>query len=151
VNALEIESEIAILKNTRTPLVLRRTECMDELSKLNFRIRTGGHMPDNDYKKVCLQQQKLKDEMRALDAKLAPIKLRLQELGNLIHRGHEAKRALNDDHRVQDEDRAALLKRVDDLRRKYREFAADHTRVSSMRLMATTFADELQAIIKANT
>ena len=148
----QIHSELHELESKRVALALKRAECQDELSKLNFRIRTGGKLPDHEYKKICLNQQRIKSVLRDMDEQLAPINRRLREIGQWIQADNKSRASTYAEIRSESQDTIATQERliglVNELRHKYREFAKYPTRVASMRLMATAFAVELQAVIK---
>jgi hypothetical protein len=140
-------ADIERLTNQRKRLALARIERQNELTKRKHAIRTAGRLPHAEYRKLCDDQQRLVDEMLDIDRKLQPINEKLREYGQRIHASHTkvfAEKVVDDDADVR---LRTLLRGIDSLRAKYREFAKDMTRVSSMRAMASAFADECQDLI----
>jgi hypothetical protein len=135
---LRIRTEITQIEESKQPYVSRKQEIELELSKLNSKVRTGD-FSKIEYNTICNNQDTLKDEKRLVDEKLIEfrdlIRKKNRELDTIMH---EMKR-------VPDEQiKETLL----GLRDKYMSFASDTTRVSSMRSMASKFAEELQVVLK---
>jgi hypothetical protein len=142
-------ADIERLTNQRKRLALARIERQNELTKRKHAIRTAGRLPHAEYRKLCDDQQRLVDEMLDIDRKLQPINEKLREYGQRIHAIHAkvfVAKVVDDDADVR---LRTLLRGVDELRARYRDFAKDSTRVSSMRTMASAFADECQELIAA--
>jgi chromosome segregation ATPase len=145
----EQQAELDALKKQRDELAKQRAEAQNQLMALRHRVRVGGHMPDLEYRDICRKQQKLNGLIVQLDGQLRPLKERMREFGAIIHANNQRKNEEKNRGEVAAIGVRELLKMVDVLRAKYRDFQKDPTRVSTMRLMAAEFADELQDVIKA--
>lgn len=134
---LRIESQINDLENELAPIGFKVAEVCADLSILNTEIR-GNRLPDEDYKLKQSQQNQLLREKIMLEKKIFEIKpllrkLRLEESSIKV----DLKRIPND----------KAKQTVIEIRDKYMAFAADTTRVSSMRAMASRFIEEMQTIL----
>tara|TARA_R100001480_G_scaffold41298_1_gene54071 strand:+ start:762 stop:1241 length:480 start_codon:yes stop_codon:yes gene_type:complete len=118
----------------------KRTKEFD-LSKIKSELRIGGYMKDEVYHQLCRNQKNLVTEIDALQPKINKVKaeLRAKHLMKEEIRNH-----LDENSTVSD----AVEKKIYELRDVYTEFAGDATRVSSTRIMASKFVEEMQGLIK---
>lgn len=143
----------------KTALLLERSQLGNQkkdaelvLQTIKNEIRRGGQLPKNEYSKLVNEQMKYMKTIREIERKLSRAKDRLREIAGI--EGSE-NRALKQQLIVATYSSAAndqydtkLRRQLCELRQFYREFAADATRVSSLRHMATDFSLRLDAIIK---
>lgn len=136
---MKIEDELRELENKRTPLVDRKKEIELELSEINNKIRVGGYLDQNEYAKICERQDFVKREKYKIEQQILGIKRMIREKN-----GEKDKITLQGKKIGNSEIKSSLI----ELRDKYMAFAADTTRVSSMRAMSSKFVEEIQAILK---
>lgn len=133
---IRLESDIVDLRSERQKLVERKQEIELEIGNYNSQVR-GKHLPEQEYENICRWQSALKREKLDIEKKLADTKSVLQ------------KKELEKDNlslnikKVNEEAKQHIL----EIRDKYMSFAADTTRVSSMRAMASKFSEELTFIM----
>ena len=126
------------MESDKEPLVDRKKEIELELSELNQQVR-GLHLEDEDYAKVVKRQTEIKREKLLLEQGIMKIKRELNSVNQEIDKARlQSKKAPND----------AIHQSLVDLRDKYMSFAADTTRVSSMRAMSSKFVEEIQSVLK---
>ena len=142
----EVKTSIAELKEKKEVWIMQKRECENRLNNLSVRVRTGGRLPDKEYKRICREQKKTKEKILSIEKELMPINRELRQWY-----------AMEDEIRanvsmnmpmpvINDTDITGKLR---SLRDKYLAFSEDHTRINSMRLMASGFASELTDILKS--
>jgi len=121
-----------------------------KLAKIKNLIRTSKNMSGGTYSQCCQSQDRHKFAIGAIQEKLLKIKTQLRiiydEENDKYERiivqqggGTSVKHALIN--------RDVIIK-LSEIRQQYQEFAADSTRVSSMRQMAAEFVVKLNPVIK---
>lgn len=133
----QIKNKIADIATKRQPLITRKQEIELELSTHLRRIKTET-LDNDEYRDICKSQNTLGREKLEIERKLSSLK-------------EDGRKLQEDEHRI-----FIDLKRIPDgkakqtmleIRDKYMSFAADTTRVSSMRAMASRFVEEIQLIL----
>jgi len=127
----------AELLDKKTALVNGVHAINAELSAVKNKINSSGHLPKEEYRKLCSRQSALIADKNSLESQLHLTKA---ELSKLADRAHASKPSNGES--------APIVRELVALRQKYQEFAADGTRVSSMRKMAAEFVLELNPLIK---
>lgn len=130
------EIEINELNKQKSILCQRKIEIQAELSAWNNKIK-GKHLKSKMYDSVCQNQQSLKDELVGIEKQLIGLSSEMRDLNTLKE---------NPD--VKNNNRLGIIRILVALRDEYESFAADATRVSSMRRMAAEFSVKLTKIIK---
>lgn len=147
-NLLDIELQIQSIQKERQLLVLKRKEMDLELSDINRQFKSGIRFEQAEYKSKLKRQQAIKSEMFRLDAALRPLTEKLKEARVMRHAitiEIDSSRARLVYSSSEGKDSALVS-----LRDKYLNFAEDHTRINSMRMMAAQFANELTSIMAAS-
>lgn len=132
-------------KGQMDALAVQKKDIESRLTVLKNKIRCEGNMPGEKYRQVCETQNSYSRSIVQIEKKMAPLRKRIQELA---HQEHAEYRALNGNGQHKPEDQAPIVAALVALRQYYQDFAADGTRVSSMRTMAADFVLKLNPIIK---
>ena len=122
-------------------IVVKMHDLENKLMGLKNECRRKGSMPQGEYNKILTNQVKYRQAVIDLERTLGPIKNRLIEIAD---DDFEKKHALP----VEISADPTMVRAVVELRQHYQEFAADGTRVGSMRQMAAEFVLKLNEIIK---
>ena len=140
---IDIERSIANLENKKTDAANEKIKYQNELSELNFQVRGNGRkiIPQIKYDTILQNQAEVKRKMLVVDCYISDIK---KEITNKRILRDEVDLVLDDNF-----DSNSILIEIINLRDKYVNFASDSTRVSSTRLMASRFAEDLDSIIKS--
>lgn len=147
----DLEAEKLKLTNERSMLGLSKREHETKLIAIKNLIRTGGFMPHEKYKKCCDSQQKHSRAILHIEKQMAPIKKRLREIEEIESRFQIANGQPVTHESPVASSESPLKKTVVELvalRQNYQDFAADGTRIASMRQMAAEFVLKLNPIIK---
>lgn len=140
---VDIERSIANLENKKTDAANEKVKYQNELSELNLQVRSNGKriLPQIQYDNILQKQAEVKRKMAVVDSYISQLK---KELSNKRVLRDEIDLALDNNY-----DSFNVMGEIIDLRDKYVNFASDNTRVSSTRLMASRFAEDLDLIIKS--
>jgi hypothetical protein len=130
-NSQDIQDEILDLKTRRDRLVLSKTEHEMKLAHIKTMIRGERSIPPEKYRSILQSQDTHNRCLLRITQQLVSIKSRLRELGT-------------DDYGLPH----SVVAKLAALRAYYQDFAADPTRVNSMRQMAAEFVLKLNPIIK---
>lgn len=139
---IDIDRSIGDIETKRSKLLLRKRECETQMAQYKSRIRSSKlRLPPKEYKDVCRKQDELRKEIHDT------------EKGIVEADGEIRKRyVLKDEVRLQLKQNGTLgepmKERLIKIRDHYLQFSGDNTRVSSMRIMASQFAEEIEALIK---
>lgn len=134
-----IEGEIIQIQEKRQPLVDRKQEIETELAVLNNRVRVNGNLSDDEFRGICELQNNLMQEKRKIDSSLLAIK------SEMTRKNRERDLLYN---KIKYSPKEVIEEKLIELRDKYTQFAADKTRVSSMRAMAAEFVSEINMLLK---
>ena len=132
----ETTLKINALHSQKSTLCQRKAEIQKELSALTAQVR-GKRVSPSHYDNVCREQEGLKTELAGIERQVIELASEIRELSieaNAPHEGSDAKRG--------------VIPVLVELRDEYEAFAADATRVSSMRRMAAEFSMKLTRIIR---
>lgn len=133
-----IEDSINTLSRKKDELVLRKREVEAENSEIKNKIRTGGLMSNNEYQKLCNKQNMLRREMVEIERGVLDINHEIRSKSSLTNQLKQDRKETNIN---ETKDNLVALKN------EYIRFAADKSRVGSMRAMAAEFAEKLEQII----
>jgi hypothetical protein len=141
----QIRDQLAHFERERSDHCQANAQMQGELATITADIRRDHHIPRDRFNKMLARQAELKRYLTTNTAKISELNPQIKRLNQLVSdlesAEYVAKRAvLKSD--------SSILGDLSELRTKYTKFGADNTRVSSMRLMATQFANELEAIIR---
>lgn len=109
-----------------------------ELSRINVEFRSNKMLPTDKYRRLLRQQDELIQEQSSTNRRLSDLNVKRARINQLIdacRREVKAESAPSD-----------IREKLTELRDKYRAFSSDATRVSSMRLMASQFADDIEKL-----
>lgn len=147
-----VKTAIADLKEKCGVLAIRKRTLEIELTTLNNRIRgTKYRLPKVEYENVVRRQKKIKEQFLEIEKEREPLN---QELKRWYAMEDElrvkANIGLTVDGIRQDTVvmESPIKNKIIQLRNTHLQFAEDNTRISSMRLMAAQFANELTEILK---
>jgi hypothetical protein len=132
------------LKDRKNELTIKMHEIEQKLLGIKNRIRGQGLMPKGDYQKLLSTQSKYRQAVIDLEKMLRPIKTRLQELADQEYNEKKAEMQTLEHNG----DSTSIVRRLVSLREEYQLFAADPTRVGSMKQMAAQFVVKLNKIIR---
>ena len=79
----EIESEITRLEGEKSTLTLKKRDMESKLRKLNNRVRTGGLLPNDEYRWICKTQEALKDKIRKIEDEVQPISAEIKQWNSM--------------------------------------------------------------------
>lgn len=117
--------------------IVRKLQC--DLTEIKNRLRNNGMLPPKEYNSLCNKQNIIVASISSTLDKINDIKLE-------ISKKHTLKQALKDEM-LTDEDKE-IIQKLEILKSHYVNFAADRSRISSMRAMAAEFAEKINMIIK---
>lgn len=137
--ANDAEDVVLSIDEARYELIKRKKEIELDLSVISNRVRAEANIPYNEYSELCRKQNELKKEKTSIENELLTLKQRRTAKNMEIDK---IKRQLKFQPKEIIED--GLIS----LRDKYTQFAADKTRVASMRAMAAEFVGELTRLIE---
>lgn len=151
----QLEERVAALVRERTEFIDIKKTAEVRLTTNKNLVRTSGKMPHLQYKQACDSQTHAVRDIRAAEVQLARLK------GEIIAANHELdalKRQRKERISGKPAARTSVEPTIDwkrdcveelvSIRQHYQEFAADGSRISSMRQMAAEFANKLNPIIK---
>ncbi len=132
-----LEQETVSINELKAPLVNEKRVIEAELVEINIQLRNTS-FSHPDYNRINSRRGQLVKKKTEIELKISELKQRSQKLNS------ESQSAKIDLKKKPNElVKANLL----ELRDKYLSFAADTTRVSSMRAMASRFVEEVQIIL----
>jgi len=139
-NVYDIERAITDLHEKKAELVNTKKELQNKLTTLTNKVRTNGRkLNDVEYRKLCSQQEKTMQEVVKIDNEIILIK-------NDISRKSTLKQEIQSTFKSnENEDVVVSLTAIKD---HYISFAADRSRISSMRAMASEFVEKLEVVIR---
>jgi len=136
--SVDLERAILELKNKKTKLITEKTnneltlgELRSEREKINPKSERGIEIT-NERAKLKHKAAKIEIQIKEINQEVKNKRMLLLEVNNFLKANKQTDKSLDKLTRLKD---------------KYREFSADNTRVASMRIMASKFADELESII----
>ncbi len=145
-----VKTSIADLKDKLGSLGAEQVVLQQEMSKLTARVRESRfRLPKEEYQHITRRQRKIAERIGELGNLREPLKAELRRW-YAIEDELRAKLAGQMSMSLPDKVSNAhpsLLVEVKQLRDFYLSFAEDNTRVSSMRLMASQFANELTKLL----
>jgi predicted RNase H-like nuclease (RuvC/YqgF family) len=136
---IELEGNIAELSEEKAKLTFRRKELDLEIAPLNNKFKKNVFLSDNEYDLVLSKQLKIKREMLQVDKSISEINSQLRKK-NLL------KEQLK--HELKTTDKLDVKTKLINFRNEYMAFAADRSRISSMRAMASEIAEKIESILK---
>lgn len=137
-NIIDLEKSISELKSRQSLFTYEKKKCQDALSEINSKIKSNGkHLPPAEYKKLCNKQDSLKREITEAEHEIANLQDQIRK------KSHLADEIKLEVATIAKKDMPNKITKLKDY---YMNFAADKTRVSSMRAMAAEFAEKLEAI-----
>lgn len=128
--------KVNALHRQKAALCQRKAEIQTELSALTAEVR-GKRVAPRRYDAVCREQEELKTELAGIERQVIALASEIRELSV------EANAPADDSGA-----KRGVIPVLVALRDEYEAFAADATRVSSMRRMAAEFSMKLTRIIR---
>lgn len=131
----EMEEEIARLKDKKRGLTQAKTDIQAQISELN--TVNGSHLNPKDFRRIRQERAEYCRMMTDIDRQIAPLNEEIRRLS--LEKGQKSEDAVKSKTTIE-----ALCA----IREEYQLFAADKTRVGSMRQMAAEFVTKLNPIIR---
>lgn len=151
-NIQEIRAELLETRRAKGDIITQKNELQAKMTALNNEVRTGGRMPNRHYQQLCDEQTLVVRQIGEVERFIGNTNLKIQELSNLEHEKYKELKvsSATDEEPNQDSviEVRLLVRDLAALRQSYQDFAADSTRVSSMRQMAAEFVVKLNPIIR---
>lgn len=138
--AVDLERALMELKTKKGGIIFKKVKIQDELAALK-RERKQLNPASDKAQEITRQRAKMKTEAQGYELEILEINNEMKNKRMLLI---EVENYLRVNDTKLDDKVAASLTRLKD---KYSRFAADHTRISSMKTMAAEFVQELEAII----
>ena len=141
--------ELEALRAELDALSLQKREHEVKLSNLTQTVR-GKRLAPERYSQICEEQVRRKSAILALEKKMAPLRPRVRALHEVAYQKHQAQLLAQPQVIHSSENTNAVHAAIADLKALsdyYQKFAADPTRVSSMRAMSAEFALKLAPVI----
>jgi chromosome segregation ATPase len=135
------ELDVLRMRKLRAGLSDRKAELQLRLTALNGEVR-GRRIEAWRYRQISDEQTQIKGAILVLDRELTELRVKIDEASTNINVSKSAEKALRTDS-------ADLIQLLSALAQKYQAHASDPTRVSSTRVMAATFAEEIRDVIRA--
>ena len=142
---VEIEKEINVLANKKGELSVMKKQYELKLGMLKSKIRIAGVLPQDEYEAIKYEQIKCKNETYQIDERILAINDQIKEKNTLLE---EIRVVLKDQDNIGSAPAKVVADQLINLRDKYMEFSSDTTRVSSTRIMASKFSEELNSLLK---
>jgi TolA-binding protein len=131
------------LLQVKSGLIVDKREHETQLVLIKNAVRSGGRLSTEKYRRLCDTQNTHNRAILAIEKQLVQVNTRLRELAEIDNQNAEDRRT---DSREMDE--KPIVQELVAIRQEYQNFAADGTRVASMRRMASEFVTKLNPIIK---
>jgi hypothetical protein len=141
----ELKARERALERKRDELLVDKKKHETQLSTIKQLVRDSGRMEDSKYRQCCQAQSRHVQAIAKIEGLLAPIK---HELREIIVQEFEDRQVSIEVRAVETIRLKQTVQALVALREQYQRFAADHTRVSSMREMTAKFVLDLNEIIK---
>lgn len=135
--------KIEDLAAERDRLLLAKREHEGKLLAIKNLIRAGARLSADKYKETCNAQQRHVSSIHSIEKEILSVKRKISEL-SMAPKEKSEPASVNQEAEAAREIISELVK----LRSDYESFAADGTRISSMRQMAAEFVIKLGAVIK---
>lgn len=133
----KIDDAIEVLKEKRSPIVAEKKEIDEQIGEYNSMTKVL--LPDYEYAAIMKAKTPLIARKRVLE-------------GQIMTLNEEIRKKQRERDKVDLQRKkvpsSAIKDSLLELRDKYMSFAADTTRVSSMRAMSSKFVEEIQSILK---
>jgi hypothetical protein len=132
-----IEHELQNINDLKVPLVNEKRVIEADLVEMNVVLKNTV-FSDPEYNKINSRRGQLVKKKTEIELKISELKQRSVKL-------HTEKESAKID--LKNKPNELIKTSLQELRDKYLAFAADTTRVSSMRAMASRFVEEIQSVI----
>ncbi len=141
---VNLTNELNECERRRSELVLNKKQHEVKMLAIKNLVRGGGTMPYAKYRQCIDSQQTHANSILKIEQTLSPLKARMAELKAQID---EQQR--NGQPHAPQQSASDLVKMLVSVRQEYQDFAADRTRVASMRQMAAEFVLKINPIVRA--
>lgn len=142
-----IRAEQTELLKRKTELALSKKDHEIKLVAIKNLIRSGGRLPSEKYRQCCNAQNTHNRAILHIENLLASVTSRLREIARMEDDAKDVSFSEAENGKNPVPMRSIIVELVA-LRQEYQNFAADGTRVASMRQMAAEFVVKLNPIIK---
>lgn len=136
-SSIDIERSVVLLKSKKNSLVTKKILIQEKL----------GNLRDE---RICMRNKKRLEQIfidrKVLKNDLHNLEIEIKDINNSIKQKNILKKEF-DSYDNEEIKPHAIISELKNLRKEYRDFSKDLTRVSSMRLMATNFEQKLESII----
>lgn len=140
-NQVDLERSILDLKKKKSKFVEKKIKKQLKASELKD-ILNNPHLEKEDYTNAIDKRIKVKNSLSELEGLIIEINIEIGTKRKLLIAVSDHLRGKKQIGVSED----GTLKKIAIIKEKYSQFAADNTRVSSMRIMAAKFVRELSAV-----
>lgn len=141
---IDLKRVILDIKNEKSIHIRAKIKQQGILSKINS-ILNDPKLEKEDYEKARMQKKVVKKELEKLE-------LFIQIINNNRNKKQKLLEAvefeLRKNKNINKEDNKVIQSLLQ-LRKEYQDFSSDHTRISSMRIMASQLVEKLDKILKS--
>lgn len=142
-NVVDLEQSIFDLKRQKAEVVADKCSKQLKVGELKDKLndpKTEG----KEFRKLTEKRIIIKNELSEIELKIRKINLEIDGKRKLLVSCQSHVKSQKNKSKSEE----TTLEMVKSLRDKYQHFSSDHTRVSSMRIMASQMVEELDTIIK---
>lgn len=148
------------IQEEREQLIQRKKEIELRLVELRNLFRLNGRMTGFRYRELCQEQELKHRELMSTEQLLSSLKVQMMALSDAAFKAHKEASAIRRESGEMAENTAIssesnqqdklgnAIRSLVALREKYQQFAADGSRISSKRQMASEFVIDINPIIK---
>ena len=148
---IALRNELQSVMERRSKLMIQKRDIETKLATIKNLIRKEGLMPGGKYAACCEAQNKYRAAILKIEKETSELNIKRSELGNKI-REFEVERphpAYAETDSILSQPRQDELRtRIIEIKSEYQKFAADQTRILSMRTMAGEFVVKLTDLLR---
>ncbi len=137
-DSIAVERLIIKLREQKSEISNQIRKRHNAISEINLKLKRD--LPIHEYKRTAREREVVKNELVELQSAISDLKLQ-------IMKKEATKEELKLGEEIHIDTSDGVKSQIAALRKKYMQFSSDKTRVSSMRIMASEFVQELDALI----
>lgn len=137
-NVFDLERSINNLDEEKRRLTDLKRKLETDLGSLKNQLRVNKNLPQKEYKSLCRKQEVLNSSVAKTQEEINCISIDIRKKITLKDEIKRELKMIDDSH---------IVIKLTELKNYYINFAADRSRISSMRAMSAEFAEKLGLII----
>ncbi|TXD45879.1 hypothetical protein [Polaribacter sp. IC073] len=141
-NKVDLERSILDLRSKKSGLVFKKIKKQEKATDLKVQL-TNPHLELEEYDTLKGKRNKVRCQLSQIEVDIKEVNLEINAK-NKLFTSIQSHLKVNKNKLSND---TSFLRELIVLKEQYNEFSADHTRVSSMRTMASNFTNKLESII----